>query len=540
MAIKGSLKEASLADVIQLLALGQKTGCLSISDRHNFGSIYFNRGKICYATIVNRRDRLGDILVKNELITQEQLDAAVEWQGRDRDHKLGEILIDMNAIRKEDLEHYMRLQIEEAVYFLFTWTQGTFNFESDVAPDEQDFQVAINPESLLLEGARRVDEWSLIAKKIPSFDIVLTADTNKIGTTEVKLTAEQEKLLPLIDGERDVAALVEDSGLGEFEVGKALYGLMTAGFVHRSRAQSRRTSDAGDDRVEEHRNLGLAFFRTGMLDESMREFKQVVELRPEEGEAYFYLGMLALKQARWLEAVDWLRKTVEVLGPKPAVLHNLALGLEQSGQLDEADSVYGEASSRARHDMRILMGWGIVALERGEYEVAGGRLDRAREVMGDDVPPAMWFWARSLSAINCDQLDEAENLLKEGLELYPAHSVLRNNLAVLQEAAGRIDECEKNLTRALATEPSLPQLHKNLGDIRYSAGRFDEALEAYERVSKLDPDIGDDIYFKMGNIAYKKSDRKKAAELWNKALEMNPSHELARTNLETMNALVSE
>src|SRR5258706_7532787 len=50
---------------------------------------------------------------------------------------------------------YMRMQIEESVYYLFTWTQGTFNFEADVRPEQQDFLVSINPESLLLEGARR-------------------------------------------------------------------------------------------------------------------------------------------------------------------------------------------------------------------------------------------------------------------------------------------------------------------------------------------------------------------------------------------------
>src|SRR3989441_3055473 len=74
MAIKGSLKEASLPDVLQLLALGQKTGCLSIADRSNFGYIYFEKGRICYASIVNRRDRLGDIMVKHGKITQSQLE----------------------------------------------------------------------------------------------------------------------------------------------------------------------------------------------------------------------------------------------------------------------------------------------------------------------------------------------------------------------------------------------------------------------------------------------------------------------------------
>ena len=58
MAIKGNLREASLPDVLQLLAMGQKTGCLSVTDRSNFGYIYFDRGRITYASIVNRRDAI--------------------------------------------------------------------------------------------------------------------------------------------------------------------------------------------------------------------------------------------------------------------------------------------------------------------------------------------------------------------------------------------------------------------------------------------------------------------------------------------------
>ena len=77
MAIRGSLKEASLPDVLQLLAMGKKTGCLSVADRSNFGYIFFDSGRISHASIVNRRDRLGDVLVKAGLVSQAQLNEAV-------------------------------------------------------------------------------------------------------------------------------------------------------------------------------------------------------------------------------------------------------------------------------------------------------------------------------------------------------------------------------------------------------------------------------------------------------------------------------
>src|SRR5256712_6635538 len=428
MAIKGSLKEASLPDVLQLLALGQKTGCLSIADRSNFGYIYFDRGRIAYAPIVNRRDRLGDILVKHEKITQEQLDAAIHRQSRERDKKLGEILVTQNVLTQQELERYMRMQIEESVYYLFTWTQGTFNFEADVRPEQQDFLVSINPESLLLEGARRVDEWSLIEKKIPSFDLIFLVDRDRLAISEAMLTDTQQKLLPLLDGTRDVHQVIEDSGLGEFEVGKALYWLITAGFLHRSgRTPSGEDAKIPDARVEEHRNLGVAFFKTGMLDEAAREFRRVAELRAGDANALFFIGLVALKQARWREAMEALRLAAEKGGSRPAVLHNLAFAYEQLGRLDEAEAAYGEAAARARTDAKVYLGWGVVALKRGDYGGAAGRLDRAKELAGE-TPPAAWYWARALAAAGAGDFELAEQLAGEAAAAYPMHAVLLNKL----------------------------------------------------------------------------------------------------------------
>ena len=535
MAIKGSLKEASLPDVLQLLALGKKTGCLAVADRQNFGYIYFDEGRICYASIVNRRDRLGDLLVKNQRISREQLDQAIQLQEERREERLGQILLNIGAIQREDLEEYMRLQIEEAVYFLFTWSQGTFNFEAGVRPERQDFLVQVNPESLLLEGARRVDEWSLVEKKIPSFDLIFAVDQEHLPGSDVNLSAVQERILPLLDGTRDVQQVVEDSGMGEFEVGKGLYGLITAGFARRVGTSAAPAAPRVNDvRVEEHRNLGVAFYKTGMLDEAQREFRRVAELRPAEASAAFYLGLIGLKQARWQEAVDVLRQTVEKGGNHPAVFHNLAFALEQLGQLQEAESAYGEAVSRSRDDPRTMLGWGIVALKRNDPAVASGRLARARELLGERTPPATWFWAAALAAASAGELETALQFGREGVAAYPNDAVLQNNLAVLLELTGDLGGAEPLLRSALAEEPTLPQISKNLADLQYRAGRYDEAFESYERAAKLSPDLGDDLYFKLGNIAYKRRDRERARFCWQRVTELNPSHQLARANLDTL------
>ena len=150
MAIEGSLADVSLADICQLLALGQKTGCLTVTDRSNFGYIYFDRGRVVYASVLNRPDRLGEILVKNAVVQPEDFERAMEEQGKESQKRLGEILIEFESLTQDELQKWVTVQVEEAVYHLFSWNQGTFNFKPDELPDEnQVLLVSLSADSLL-------------------------------------------------------------------------------------------------------------------------------------------------------------------------------------------------------------------------------------------------------------------------------------------------------------------------------------------------------------------------------------------------------
>lgn len=535
MAIKGSLKEASLPDVVQLLHLGRRTGCLSVADRQSFGHIYFDEGFVCYASLVNRRDRLGDILVRNGRISADQLRAAVDQQAGVPERKLGDLLVQQGAITREELETWMRLQIEEAVYTLFTWTQGNFNFDAGERPESEDFLVRISPEFLLLEGARRVDEWTLIEKKIPSPDLVFTADPEHASASGLPLSDEQLRVLPLLDGTRDVATVTEISGLSEFEAGKAIYGLITAGVAQRTGSSAAATARVSETRVEEHRNLGVAFYRAGMLEDAAREYARVAELRPSDPAAPFHLGLIAIRQQRWADAVAQFRAACERGGARPAPLHNLAYALERLGRLDEAAAAYAEAAAGARDDARILLGWAIVALRQDERTAARGRLARVRELLGAAVPP-LWNWASALAHALEGEAAEALRVVEEGLAETPGQPMLLQLRGLLLDQLGDVDGAEQALRAALAALPSVPQTSKALGDVLYRTGRHDEARTEYERAAALAPMLGDDLHFKLGNIHFKARELEAARAAWERALAVNPAHAMARRNLAMLDA----
>jgi uncharacterized protein DUF4388 len=127
----------------------------------------------------------------------------------------------------------MRQQIESVVFELFSWREGGFSFvdaKDDTAA--MDSSIRVSTESLLMEGARRIDEWSRIADKVPNgYVIPQFAPLDDEPESPIDLRPNEWELLSLVDGERtirDIAALL---AMSEFDVAKAIYGMIATGLV---------------------------------------------------------------------------------------------------------------------------------------------------------------------------------------------------------------------------------------------------------------------------------------------------------------------
>ncbi len=531
MAIRGSLSEASLADVLQLLALGQKTGVLSLAREGSFGAVHFDRGMIWHAALVNRRDRLGDRLVRAGLLDADALARLYAGLPDDDDRHLAQVLMADDLVEPEVLSRECRTLIEEVVCVLFTWNTGTFAFEPQASPSEP-LIVALPADSLLMEAARRVDEWTQIEKKIPSLDLIFELDLTRLQHSGVSLTGEQSSVAQWLDGTHDVSAIVERSGLGEFAVGKALYGLVTAGFAQRVGRSSARRQPAPESRVAEHRNLGVAFYRTGMYDEALREFRHVLELRADDLGARFHLGLVHVRRRDWEQAIDVLKRAAVQPDATAAVLHALAYAYEHHDQLDLAEASLAEAARRGTgDDPRVALSQGVVAMRRGDLPRAEERLATARSLWGARQPVAAWFHFAGLAAALRGETERAVAVLEEGIGLHPHATMLYNDLAVVQERRGAHEAAARLLEHALLEESGLPHLHKNLGDYRYRGQQYDDAFEAYERVVRLAPDHGADVWLKLGNIHYRRGEQAAARAAWERALVIDPENAIVRGNL---------
>ncbi|HVF38317.1 MAG TPA: DUF4388 domain-containing protein [Gemmatimonadaceae bacterium] len=431
MAIRGNLNEASLPDVLQLLAMGSKTGTLTLTVDRSTGTICFENGRICHASVANRL-----------------------------------------------------LPTEDAVFAMFKWTHGFFSFEPGVPPPPGVDRMSVDPQALLLEGARRVDEWSLIEKKIPSFDIVFALDRQQLLRNKIALSEEQHALLPLIDGFRDVNALMRVSGMGEFAVGKALFGLLSGAFILAVGTREPERPVVAESVIAEHRHLGIAFYKARMYSDAAREFRRIAQLRPDDSSAAFYLGLIALRDGRWNDAAASFQRAAASTPHTSAVLVNMAYAYERSGQHEKARLALEQVIARAPKPVPLAyLGLAALALNRGDLDASALALQHARDAWGGSSPPAAWFHYAGLEALLRSNPERAAHLLAEGVSKYPASAVLLNNLSVAEEACGRFEAARRSVERAAQTDCAMPQLFRNLGDALGREGRAAEAEQAYLRAA---------------------------------------------------------
>src|SRR5213594_2589343 len=254
MPIEGPLRELGIHDVFQLLDLSRKTGVLRIASelRHNAGTIYFEAGAIIFAEIRSNPYPLGAALLRAGKIAEADLERARDMQERQGDkRRLGDILVSLGAITPRELERQLRFQVEEVIFEVMSWREGYFSFVEgpllDVPPAAT---VRIPTEALLMEGARRIDEWSRIESRIPHLGVIpMLAPPQEGGEGELDLLPPEWEMLAMIDGARDVRAIAAELGRSEFDVAKTLFGLESAGIVvlvDPGTAKRERTSLAAD------------------------------------------------------------------------------------------------------------------------------------------------------------------------------------------------------------------------------------------------------------------------------------------------------
>lgn len=176
MAFQGSLEELHLPDLIQLVSVSGKTGKFILTNGNQTGTIFLLDGRIVHSEF---EDQVG----------------------------------------------------EEAVYSLAIWSKGEFKFDPDVRTDKRTINKSNT--NLLMEAARRLDEWRVLQKKIPNLEMVPEfVILDRKERRQINLNTSEWMILSQINGERSIPSIAKNCSLSLFDVSKVLYGLITSGLLH--------------------------------------------------------------------------------------------------------------------------------------------------------------------------------------------------------------------------------------------------------------------------------------------------------------------
>ncbi len=235
MELEGTLSASTLPELLQFLSTGKKTGILRLKSGEREVSLMINEGKIINSSSMHRSRKLGEMLINRGFIPRSELDKLLHEQTSDSDEKLlGELLIDNNLVPPDIVKETFRLQLEEEIWELLGWKEGSFNFSYGKDKHFNNILVEIDMEPFLLEGTRRLDEWNKITKNIKNDEVVVTVNTTQVEEFEreiITLSESEWRVLSLINGFYNVGSIILRSGLSKFETFRILNSFLVAGLV---------------------------------------------------------------------------------------------------------------------------------------------------------------------------------------------------------------------------------------------------------------------------------------------------------------------
>jgi CheY-like chemotaxis protein len=169
MSLEGNLEELGLGEILQIVSLSKKTGVLSLSSKGRDGSVFFRKGQVVRASSSSYQQSLGEVLIQRGIIDLAVLRKALAFQQEKKfRERLGVIFVKNFGVSQETIEEVIREQIENIVFSLFTWSEGTFRFDAQnlietvdgTKMDPLQFMLdqGLNPQFLAMEGSRILDE----------------------------------------------------------------------------------------------------------------------------------------------------------------------------------------------------------------------------------------------------------------------------------------------------------------------------------------------------------------------------------------------
>jgi hypothetical protein len=229
--LEGNLSRIQLPDVLSFVSMIRGTGKLVMRNASLERTILWRDGEIIFASSNAPEHSLGQFLLRNGKIDQQQYEDSKRRVTAQTRH--GKLLVQMGALSPKDLWWGVKNQVLEIIYSLFGWQEGTFSFFDTVEEMAAERIVLhINTPSVIMEGIRRLDETAHIREKITSLELVFGKVAGAAPNfRELDMSDAEIAIYNNIDGKLNIRELTGKSDLTEFEVTRILFQLLSARLI---------------------------------------------------------------------------------------------------------------------------------------------------------------------------------------------------------------------------------------------------------------------------------------------------------------------
>lgn len=263
LTIQGSLSEASLPELLASISRSRETGVLNFHDMGRWKAVYFKDGAIIFATSNLPDDRLGEFLLKEGKITiRDFLEASKLIKPGKR---LGAVLVEEGILSPDELFLSINQHVVEIVYSLFDWSRGEYEFVMKDLSAEGPVTLDLSTEKVILEGIRRLRDFTRVYAGVGSVDTVLRqSDRAETLVYKLELDEDESQILSQVNGRLNVEQIISMSYLSNFETLRILYGLVAAGVLMRGAVVSEARVQELEYELEEivdyyNRNFGTVY-----------------------------------------------------------------------------------------------------------------------------------------------------------------------------------------------------------------------------------------------------------------------------------------
>ncbi|MCP4231127.1 MAG: DUF4388 domain-containing protein [bacterium] len=229
MALIGDITDFPLPEVVQLIGIGKKTGKLTIECKRDGACFYFKDGIAVFAHPQYRKDKLGEVIIRSGVITREQLETALNKQGKMAKigirPRIGTVLVDLGFLGEEDLIVFIENEIKDCIYRVLTEKKGKYEFLNDYDLSDRDVIASLSVENIILDAIREVDEWKEINSVLGDFDSVYVISVDpEFDFGDFNMS--EWKVVTLINGKRSINEITSVAKLNRLDVCKILIRLI--------------------------------------------------------------------------------------------------------------------------------------------------------------------------------------------------------------------------------------------------------------------------------------------------------------------------